>query len=97
MGALASKSNDVNYTAEMLAAELSAGSVSIEDEDDLVDAFKILNGYAKAKDAAKDLEKPKGGWGSKGKPDPGKEIEAQAEATALCIVKYLESIADGSE
>jgi len=96
MGALTSKTLDTNYTSEMLAAELEAESVAIGDKDDLVDAFLILNGYAKAMEAAEDLEKPKGGWGPNGKPDPGKEIKAQATAQALALFSFINKIVSES-
>ena len=88
MGALTALANNKEYGADDLARDLKNSSVAIEDEDDLVDAFKILNGYAKAKDAAKEAN---------AKGDPGKDIENQAKATALTISKYIEKMTTPSE
>tara|TARA_R110002110_G_scaffold287886_13_gene502366 strand:- start:1471 stop:1737 length:267 start_codon:yes stop_codon:yes gene_type:complete len=73
--------NDPDYTAELLANDLSSGSVSISDEDDLVDAFKVILGYAATKDAADGMD-------TKG-ADPAKGIEDQATAQALAIAQFV--------
>jgi hypothetical protein len=83
MGSLTGNANNKDYAAGDLARDLKNDSVAITDEDDLVDAFKILNGYAKAKDAAKEAN---------AKGDPGKDIEDQAKATALAIFKFVEGL-----
>jgi hypothetical protein len=69
------------YTAEDLAQGLSAGTVSITSENDLIDAFKVILGYAATQDSAKDVDT--------GGKDPGKAIEDQAKAQALSIAQYV--------
>ena len=73
--------NNPEYTAEDLALGLSVGSVSVTSENDLIDAFKVILGYAATQDSAKDVD-------TKGK-DPGKAIEDQAKAQALAIAQFV--------
>ena len=81
--------NDHEYTAELLANDLSSGSASISDEDDLIDAFKVILGYAATINAADGMD-------TKG-ADPAKGIEDQATAQALAIAQFVLANVSGGD
>ena len=78
--------DDADYTAEDLAQALSSGDVDVTSEEDLIDAFKVILGYAATQEAAGNVD-------TKG-ADPGKAIEDQAKAQALAIAQFVLASAD---